>query len=232
LNLDQFHHGIRAARDALRQQGSEGVIVIVGSQSILASYSDRVLDDTLTVSAEIDVVPVASDRAEIERLADELDGSLGQDSTFSASFGFHVDGVSLETAKLPIGWIDRLIPAVDPATGSTGWCLDPHDLAASKLIAGRPKDLDFVRVLVRTRLVDPDEVGQRIETIDDPRRSRATERLEAIAPLGIGAKERAAWRMRRDQANADRRARTSEPSPALVLSKLQGSPRDRGAGEA
>ena len=26
-----------------------------------------------------------------------------------------------------------------------GWCLSPDDLAASKLVAGRDKDLDFVR---------------------------------------------------------------------------------------
>ena len=70
MNLDQFHHGIRAAREVLRHQGASGALVIMGSQSILASYSAVVLDSALMMSAEVDILPIAADRDEINRLSD------------------------------------------------------------------------------------------------------------------------------------------------------------------
>ena len=139
MNLEQFHHSIRAAREVLRSEGASGAIVIMGSQSILASYSATILDPSLMMSAEVDIMPVAADRAEVERLSDHLDGSLAQDSRFQESFGFHVDGISIDTSALEKCWFDLLIPEVDPSSGATGWCLDPHDLAAAKLIAGRKR---------------------------------------------------------------------------------------------
>jgi hypothetical protein len=43
--------------------------------------------------------------------------------------------------------------------------LDPADLAVSKLAAGRPKDLDFVRVLLREDIVAPDALRARIDAV-------------------------------------------------------------------
>jgi hypothetical protein len=51
--------------------------------------------------------------------------------------------------------------------GATGWCLEVHDLAVSKLVAGREKDLDFVRVLVRERMVDAVLLEQRGTMLPD-----------------------------------------------------------------
>jgi hypothetical protein len=39
------------------------------------------------------------------------------------------------------------------AARATGWCLEPHDLAYSKLAARRPKDLAFVTALLQHKLV-------------------------------------------------------------------------------
>lgn len=175
MNLEQFHHGIRAAREVLQHEGATGALVIMGSQSILASYSVLTLNRELMMSAEVDIMPVAIDSSEIERLSDHLDGSLGQDSHFQESFGFHVDGISIETSVPPDGWIDRLIPEVDPSSGATGWCLDPHDLAVAKLIAGRPKDIDFVEILVSDRLIDPRVVSEALRSLDDERSTLASE---------------------------------------------------------
>jgi hypothetical protein len=45
---------------------------------------------------------------------------------------------------------ERLIPISNENTrGVTGLCLEVHDLCASKLIAGREKDLEFVRYAVQ-----------------------------------------------------------------------------------
>ena len=42
--------------------------------------------------------------------------------------------------------------------GVVGWCLSPEDLAASKVIAGRQKGLEFVRALIRSGLVSIEAV--------------------------------------------------------------------------
>ncbi len=220
MNLEQFHHSIRAAREVLRLQGASGALVIMGSQSILASYSVMVLDSALMMSAEVDILPVAANRDEINRLSDHLDGSLGQESHFHESFGFHVDGISIETSVLPQGWVERLIPEVDPDSGATGWCLDPHDLAVAKLIAGRPKDHDFVHILVTQRLIDPVVVRDALVSLDDTRAPSAAERLDAVAALGLPESERSRWHTNRERSLADRRARTNEPSPADELARL------------
>jgi hypothetical protein len=193
MNLEEFHHGIRAARDVLARQGGSGELVIMGSQSILAAYSPAALDRRLLFSAEVDVMPVAHDAGEIERLSDYLHGALGQDSRFQETHGFHVDGVSIDTSVLPGGWVHRLIPAVDPSSDAVGWCLDPHDLAVAKLIAGRPKDLDFVRILVEDRLVDPQDIRDGLTSLDDDRAPLAISRLDAMAASGLPDAERAAW---------------------------------------
>lgn len=49
-----------------------------------------------------------------------------------------------------------------------GFCLEPHDLAASKLAAGREKDWDFVDEMLRHEIVDGNTVQLRIETLPIP----------------------------------------------------------------
>ena len=87
---------------------------------------------------------------------------------FHQTFGYYAHGVDETTATLPAGWVDRLVPlANDKTGGATGWCLEVHDLAVSKLVAGRGKDLDFVRVLVRERMVDPAVLQERVTMLSD-----------------------------------------------------------------
>ena len=49
-----------------------------------------------------------------------------------------------------------------------GYCLEAHDLAASKLAANREKDLIFVTVLLDENLVDPATLLDRIEALPVP----------------------------------------------------------------
>ena len=86
---------------------------------------------------------------------EQLEHIIGELSPFHTAFGYYAQGDGEETATLPPGWRDRLIPVKTTRTrGSTGWCLEVHDLAVSKYAANRPKDRDFVRALVRHGLVD------------------------------------------------------------------------------
>ena len=80
--------------------------------------------------------------------------------------GFFVDCVTPELAALPEGWTDRLIPFCSRKTGgATGWCLELYDLAASKLAAGRKKDLDYVQALLSCGLINSRMLKGRLRTL-------------------------------------------------------------------
>ena len=63
----------------------------------------------------------------------------------------------------------------------TGLCLEVHDLAISKYVAGRPKDLEFTRELARHKMIDRSTLKQRLKKTDLSRseRSRIRWRIEA-----------------------------------------------------
>ena len=112
----------------------------------------------LLVSIEADVFSLR-DPAD----SDLIDGSIGEGSPFHQTFGYYAHGVSVETAVLPSGWQDRLVPVRNENTGGgTGLCLEIHDLAISKLVAGREKDVDFIGGLLRHRLVKVPVIRDRL----------------------------------------------------------------------
>jgi hypothetical protein len=151
MRRSELEHAIRAACDV------SGVteITIIGSQAVLAQFP-RAPDD-VTYSREVDVFTGDATRDDL------IDGVLGEMSLFNETHGFHVHGIEEKTATLPEGWRERLVPVRNENTrGCTGWCLEVHDLAASKLVAGREKDLDFVRALFRHAMIDPATVKERI----------------------------------------------------------------------
>ena len=95
---------------------------------------------------------------------DLIDGTLGELSLFHQTHGFYVHGVSIEAAVLPDGWdrADRRGARCLGTKGHTGHCLEAHDLAASKLVAGREKDRMFVATLLRDGLVDSEILLERV----------------------------------------------------------------------
>lgn len=112
---------------------------------------------------ELDIYP-----KERPDLSDLIDGNIGRYSQFDATFGYHADGVGPDTAILPPGWEGRLIPVRSEQTGgATGWCLDPYDLAYSKLAAGRSKDLDFVANLLKFRMITPTQLSRHLDLAVD-----------------------------------------------------------------
>ena len=75
---------------------------------------------------------------------------------FHRTHGFYVHGVPIdEAATLPPGWEKRTTRVQNKNTRDrTGWCVEAHDLAASKLVAFRDKDREFVRLLLVEGLID------------------------------------------------------------------------------
>ncbi|MCK5117195.1 MAG: hypothetical protein KAR44_11385 [Candidatus Aegiribacteria sp.] len=86
---------------------------------------------------------------------------------FHQTHGFYVHGVSIETARLPDGWKERVIPLKDEylTRGMTGFCIGIHDLAGSKIVAFREKDRDFIRILIIEGLIDDALLSDRIRTL-------------------------------------------------------------------
>mgnify|MGYP005849325117 CR=1 FL=1 len=156
MNRKQLEHAIRAACDV----SGDHELYIFGSQAIVGQYPDA--HQQLRQSIEVDVSP--KNRPET---IDNIDGALGENSLFHQTHGFYVHGVSLETAALPSGWRKRTHKVQETMDkNNIGWCIEAHDLAASKLIAFREKDRVFVRRLLLESMVDADKLIKRIKLIE------------------------------------------------------------------
>ena len=153
MTRDQLEHAIRAACDL----SGDSELWVFGSQALLGQYPDA--PASLRASVEVDLQPKNRPQQ-----VDVIDGALGEMSQFHQTFGFYVHGVSIESANLPPGWKDRVLPVSDPLTtrGNTGWCVEAHDLAASKLAAFREKDREFVRTLLAEGMIEADVLAVRI----------------------------------------------------------------------
>jgi len=161
VTREAFEHAVRAAGAVL---GASEVLVI-GSQALHASVSASLPPEALR-SVEVDVAALKDDPD--GRLADLIDGSIGEASMFHATFGYYAQGVVESTAVLPTGWRKRLIRYETPGTaGVAAWCLEPHDLWISKAIAGRPKDLEFCAALLRRAIVRPETLRTRLKRVDN-----------------------------------------------------------------
>jgi hypothetical protein len=172
MNRAQLEHVIRAASSI----ANDREIVVLGSQAILGRYPEA--PPTLCVSLDVDLYP----RNHPDR-SDLVDGAIGELSAFHETFGYYAHGVGPETAVLPAGWESRLVRVEGPGTGgAVGLCLDPHDLAISKLVAGRDKDLEYLEVAAGSGLVDRDTLLGLIDvTPTDPgRRELARERIRGL----------------------------------------------------
>jgi hypothetical protein len=135
MTRQQLEHVIRAA--AVIADDDE--LIVIGSQSILGQYPNA--PSSLLVSVDADLYP----KNHPER-ADLIDGTIGELSPFHDTYGYYAQGVGPTTAVLPQGWEQRLVPVRNENTRwATGLCLEPHDLLIAKHIAGRDKDLRFIR---------------------------------------------------------------------------------------
>lgn len=186
MRREDLEHLIRAAGAILGERD----LIVIGSQAILASFREGELPAPVSRSVEADIVPL--DDAD-GRKSDVVDGAIGEGSPFHELFGVYAHGVGVRTAVLPTGWEQRLIAYENENTnGFVGWCLEPHDLVVSKLVAGRPQDVDYCRALFARRLVDADTVLERLDLLDgtDPRTGSARAAAEALRAHAAGPEER------------------------------------------
>ena len=163
MKRSELEHLIRAAGAI----ANDAQIVVIGSQAILGQFPNA--PSALLVSMEADLFPLHQP----ER-ADLIDGSIGEGSAFHELFGYYAQGVGERTAVLPRGWRDRLVSIVNANTqGVTGLCLEVHDLAISKHVAGREKDVEFTRELAKHDMTDSQTLLARLKETNVSKELRA-----------------------------------------------------------
>ncbi len=139
MKRSELEHVLRAAATI----ASDFDVLVLGSQSILGSFTEDELPDKAYTSIEADVT--FFDDYENDK-SDLADMHLGEDSQFHATFGYYAQGVNVEVAKLPVGWQGRVVLlSSDGTNGASGHCLEPNDLVVAKLVAGRMTDRPGVR---------------------------------------------------------------------------------------
>ena len=156
MRRSHLEHIIRASG----QIAGDDEFIIIGSQAILGQFPDA--PDALLRSMETDIYP----RNEPAK-AIAIDGAIGEGSQFHATHGYYAQGVGPETAILPRGWNERLIPIQNENTaGVTGLCLEVHDLTIAKLVAGREKDFAFARELRKHQMIRKAVLLERLSETD------------------------------------------------------------------
>jgi hypothetical protein len=171
MKRNELEHLLRAA-EAIAQSRE---IVVLGSQAILGMYPQA--PGALLDSMEVDLYP-ADDPAK----ADLIDGSIGELSPFHDRFGYYARGVGPATAQLLRNWQSRLVPIANENTaGITGKCLHPVDIVVSKIIAGRPKDMNFAGAAIRHKLVDRESVILVCDELDPGKAALVKSRMQQIA---------------------------------------------------
>ena len=172
MQRQQLEHIIRAA--SAITGASEWIII--GSQAILGSFPHP--PAALCASVEADLFTFR-DQAD----SDLIDGSIGEGSPFHQTFGYYAHGVAEETAILPEGWKGRLVAIQNDNTGGgTGLCIEVHDLAVSKLMAGREKDIEFIAELIGHGFAKEAVINERLDrtNVDPARRLLCWERLNRL----------------------------------------------------
>lgn len=140
--------------------GSETPI-IVGSQALYAVTDS--LPQIARRSIECDFL-FATGKL---HLRDEIDTRLGIASDFRVEHGFYADGLGLATVTLPDGWETRLKPLLDENSVLVALCIDIYDLVSAKLVAGREKDLDFLKSLLLSDSIDMELILNRVLLVRD-----------------------------------------------------------------
>jgi hypothetical protein len=171
MTRGQLEHIIRAAGTIADVDD----ITVIGSQAVLGEFPDAPAE--LLVSNEADVFPGLH-----PELGDLIHATIGQGSPFQRSFGYFAHGVDETTAVLPEGWRQRLVLVTGENTRFVrGWCLEIHDLAVAKYAAGREKDREFTKALVRHAMVRRECLEQRLAaaSLEPQLRSLAAARIRA-----------------------------------------------------
>jgi uncharacterized nucleotidyltransferase DUF6036 len=165
MRRHELEHIIRAASVI----SGEREFVLVGTASLLASVPEP--PQGLAFTRDADLYPLrAPEKAKL------IEGTIGELSAFHTSYDYYAQGVGPETAVLPEGWQSRLVKLQNANTNDAiAYALEPHDLAASKLVASREKDREFVAEMLKHEIISPAVLSERIGALPPPHAGRVGE---------------------------------------------------------
>ena len=123
-------------------------LILAGSQAFYAAAAAA--PELVERSEEVDLLLVGVERSLFQRLNE----ALGMESPYLLETGVFAHPVGLGTITLAAGWEERLVAFGREEGLANVWALEIHDLVASKLMAGRDKDFEFIRALLEHGLCD------------------------------------------------------------------------------
>ncbi len=173
MKKDEFEHIIRAAGEIADVEE----IIVIGTQAIHAQFPNiekklKQLElshnlDTADVTAVVGSMEVDLFIPNDTQKTNLVNGTIGEMSDFHDTFGYFADGVDITTTTLPKDWDKRLIKVCNANTkGITAYCLEIHDLMIAKLTAGREKDLNFFRAMIKAELINQETLLARWNMIE------------------------------------------------------------------
>jgi hypothetical protein len=157
MTLEALQHLIRSA-SALAEDRQ---FLVLGSASLLASFPDLGNERALlSATYDADLCPEPFD----EITGQMLQEALGENRAYFQRHGYHADVLRDSILKtFPKDWRERLVEVPGCPTARA---LHPNDLAAIKLLIGRPKDLALVEKLHRDGRLDREKIRSLIESFD------------------------------------------------------------------
>lgn len=164
--------------DKLSTMFDTDVVVVVGSQALLVGWPSS--PEGLRQSKEIDAYPanwkvwqeamdrVAPPGSPAAEASEEIAAICGEGSTFHDQWGFFIDGVNGNTARLPVGWQERAV--YKEGQNRNGAIVTivapcPEDMLVSKSLRLAEKDKDFIELYHKFRPVDPAVMRERLQAI-------------------------------------------------------------------
>lgn len=145
--------------ESVRALGQSRKITVLGSASLLASFPELGEQDLLEYTYDGDLLLEPINK----QIAGYLAEAVGQGSLFRAEHGYHADILHPTIVEsLPPGWESRLVAMKG---FENVYALDPHDLAAVKVVVGREKDMALVRGLLGLGKISADQLRERLHAM-------------------------------------------------------------------
>ena len=175
-------HLLKLAEE-IRRLAPNVIPIIVGSQAV--HVITNFVPETVRQSIECDFL-FGEGNAEIRR---QVNLKLGIFSRFQQENGFYADALGRATVVLPKDWEKRLQNLTDERGETIAFCVEIHDAAVSKFIAGREKDFQFLKDAFEREFIDFEVFVERLKSIKEmPQNEVLKPRLESFTQFLRGQK--------------------------------------------
>lgn len=163
---------------AIKSLAPDETPIIVGSQAVhlVTEFPPEIVRQSI----ECDFLIIGG-KSEIRAA---INKNLGVFSRFQIEHGFYADALGLATVVLPTGWQNRLQSIEDENGNVIAKVAEIHDVAVSKLIAGREKDFLFLKDLLLSDVISMEFFTERARLVKDmPQNEVLISRLGSLSQI-------------------------------------------------